>query len=163
LREDRVPMPRASIAPTATTGEAALESRATDSVWRTAWMELEARLSLPVLEAMLDGIESADPRLVQGVTHLPPLSLAPADAAPACGCLVGYGLWIGEGLRSIGEIDERVRQINRAVTNMPAVMGRVIDAWDGASSIDAARQLFRPVVRAALERRAGAEEGRVAA
>jgi hypothetical protein len=134
----------------AMTGEAKLEARATGG-WREAWPALEDHLSTAVLQAMLAGLEAEDVRLVQGITHLPTLATAPANAVPKCGCLVAYGLWIGEGLQTIGDIDERFSQVNRAVASAYRVFG----AWDASQDIAEARRLFLPVVRAAVRRRQG--------
>jgi hypothetical protein len=139
--------------PGATSGEARLEQAAKPG-WREAWPELEAKLSTAVLEAILAGLETNDPRMVQGITHLPTLATAPSNAPPTCGCLVGFGLWIGENLTTIGEVDGRFGEVNRSVP----VAYRVFLAWDGSQGIAEARKLFLPVVRAAVERRKKAAE-----
>jgi hypothetical protein len=130
-------------------GESRLEQLHAKPGWREAWEDLEPHLSTPVLSAMLAGLESNDARIVQGVTHQPSLARAPSNAPPECGCLVAFGLWVGEGLETIGQIDQRFSQVNRAVPTAYRVFG----AFDASQSIEEARRLFLPVVRAAVARR----------
>lgn len=75
--------------------------------WRKAWRDGVAPLmSERALEALRQGLAADDPALVQGATTVPPpvacVQYWPCEGA----CAVGYAGWKGEGLETVGEVEE---------------------------------------------------------
>ena len=75
--------------------------------WQKAWREgFVPFLSLPGLKALKQALQTDDNRLIQGVTPQP-APLQEFESRPVEGaCPVGYCGWQGEGLASVGEVEE---------------------------------------------------------
>jgi hypothetical protein len=75
--------------------------------WRKVWREgLEPLLSTGALEALRQGLLGDDARLVQGVTTTPTPLPAAEDWPVEAACALGYCGWQGEGLETVGEVEE---------------------------------------------------------
>jgi hypothetical protein len=75
--------------------------------WRKVWREgLAPLLSTGALEALCHALLADDPRLVQGVTTTPTPLPAAADLLVEAACALGYCGWQGEGLETVGEVEE---------------------------------------------------------
>lgn len=75
--------------------------------WRTVWRDGFAPvLSLMGLEALRDALEANDPRLTQGSTTTPPPLMCVQDWPVEAACALGYCGWQGEGLHTVGEVEE---------------------------------------------------------
>ena len=75
--------------------------------WRVVWRSGFAPLfSESALRALQKGLESDDPRLAQGCTTTPPPLLCVSDWAVEACCALGYGGWQGDGLTTVGEVEE---------------------------------------------------------
>jgi hypothetical protein len=75
--------------------------------WRMVWREGFAPvLSTSAVEALWQALRADDPRLTQGSTTTPPpLRCAQERAVEGC-CGIGYCGWKGEGLETVGEVDD---------------------------------------------------------
>lgn len=75
--------------------------------WRQVWREgFVPELSTAALEALREGLVSDDPRLQQGATTTPPPLLSLMDWSVEAACALGYCGWRGEGLRTVGQVEE---------------------------------------------------------
>src|SRR5579883_830765 len=75
--------------------------------WRKVWREGFAPvLSTESLEALADALERDDRRLTQGSTTTPPPLMCVQDWPCEGACALGYCGWHGEGLQSVGEVEE---------------------------------------------------------
>ncbi len=75
--------------------------------WKKCWREgFAPLLSVSGLEALLDALEADDPRLQQGATTTPPGLMCVQDWPVEAACPIGYSGWVGDGLESVGEVEE---------------------------------------------------------
>lgn len=79
--------------------------------WRHVWREgIAPLLSTPGLEALRDALAADDPRLIQGITVEPecPAGVDHAldERCPDAACAVAYCGWRGDGLETVGQLDE---------------------------------------------------------
>jgi hypothetical protein len=75
--------------------------------WRQVWREgFVPELSTAALEALREGLVTDDPRLQQGATTTPPPLLSLMDWAVEAACALGYCGWRGEGLKTVGQVEE---------------------------------------------------------
>lgn len=72
-------------------------------VWRAGIAPL---LSDEALAALASALTSDDPRLVQGVTTTPPPLMCVQDWDVEGACALGYCGWRGDGLQTVGEVEE---------------------------------------------------------
>ena len=75
--------------------------------WRKVWRDGVAPI-LPTagLEALREALANDAPRLAQGSTTTPPPLLCVQDWPVEAACALGFCGWQGEGLISVGEVDE---------------------------------------------------------
>ncbi len=75
--------------------------------WRNVWREGFAPvLSTPGLTALRDPLRGDDNRLTQGSTTTPPPLLCVQDWPCEGACALGFCGWQGEGLQTVGEVEE---------------------------------------------------------
>jgi hypothetical protein len=75
--------------------------------WRKVWRDAVAPLlSTPALEALKAALESDDARLIQGATSEPPPLGCVQDWPVTGACALGYCGWRGDGLQTVGEVEE---------------------------------------------------------
>src|SRR5215475_2752037 len=75
--------------------------------WRKVWREgVVPLLSTDSLEALRRGLLADDTRLVQGATTTPPPLPSVQDWPVEAACALGYCGWQGEGLGTVGEVEE---------------------------------------------------------
>lgn len=75
--------------------------------WRYCWRAGVAPcLSTQALVALRAALESDDPRLIQGSTTEPPPLACVQDWPCEAGCAIGFAGWQGEGLETVGEVNE---------------------------------------------------------
>ncbi len=75
--------------------------------WRHVWREaLAPLLSNEALAALERALRTDDKRLIQGGTTSPPPLQCLQDWPVEGACLIGYAGWVGEGLETVGEVDE---------------------------------------------------------
>ncbi len=76
-----------------------------------SWQEVFRRglaplLSTEALQACATALETDDPRLLQGATSTPPPLACVSDWPVEAACFVGFAGWQGEGLTTVGEVEE---------------------------------------------------------
>jgi hypothetical protein len=75
--------------------------------WRKVWREgVAPLLSVAGLEALRAALVQDDPRLHQGATTMPPPLPCVQDWPVEGACAVGFCGWQGEGLETVGEVEE---------------------------------------------------------
>ena len=75
--------------------------------WRKVWRNgLAPHLSTKGLQALKGGLERDDPALSQGCTTTPPPLHCVRDWPCEGACVVGYCAWKGDGLETVGEVEE---------------------------------------------------------
>lgn len=75
--------------------------------WRTVWRKAIApKLPNEALEALANALATDDQTLLQGVTTTPPPLQCVQDWECEGACAIGYCGWIGEGLTTVGEVEE---------------------------------------------------------
>lgn len=75
--------------------------------WRTVWRDGFAKI-LPVagLVALRTALEVDDPRLIQSATTTPPPLMCVQNWPVEAACALGFCGWQGEGLSTVGEVEE---------------------------------------------------------
>jgi hypothetical protein len=75
--------------------------------WRKVWREgLAPLVSTKGLQALKRGLLRDDGRLTQGATTVPPPMQCVLDWPVEGACVVGYSAWQGDGVETVGEIEE---------------------------------------------------------
>jgi hypothetical protein len=75
--------------------------------WRKVWRDgLAPHLSTAGLEALRRALLADDSRLVQGATTVPPPLMCVQDWPVEAACVLGYCGWQGDGLETVGEVEE---------------------------------------------------------
>jgi hypothetical protein len=75
--------------------------------WRMVWRQgFAPLLSTLGLESLRNALKADDLRLTQGSTTTPPPLLCVHDWPVEGACAVGYCGWQGEGLETVGEVEE---------------------------------------------------------
>lgn len=75
--------------------------------WRMVWRDGFAPvLSTGGLTALRDALRGDDHRLTQGSTTTPPPLMCVQDWPVEGACALGYCGWHGDGLQSVGEVEE---------------------------------------------------------
>jgi hypothetical protein len=75
--------------------------------WQKVWQDgVEPLLSIQGLEALHRGLLTDDARLLQGATTTPPPLACVQDWPVEGACALGYCGWVGDGLETVGEVEE---------------------------------------------------------
>jgi len=75
--------------------------------WRKVWRDgLAPVLSTKGLLALSDALAKDDPRLIQGATTTPPPFQCVLDWPCESADVIGFCAWQGDGLETIGEVEE---------------------------------------------------------
>src|SRR2546423_868213 len=74
--------------------------------WRKVWRTAAPLLSTSGLEALKKALVDDDPRLLQGATTSPPPLACVVDWPVEAACTLGYCGWQGDGLETVGEVEE---------------------------------------------------------
>ncbi len=124
--------------------------------WRKVWREgLAPMLSNNALHVLRHALLADDPRLVQGVTTTPtPLPAAMALDVEAA-CALGYCGWQGEGLHTVGEVEEFFARMCFAIdqrTGEPAGCRWFLNWFDETPREQMRQELIAEVDRALAER-----------
>ena len=76
-------------------------------LWAKIWRDgVEPLLTGEGLEALRQALVSDDGRLQQGVTTTPPPLMCVQDWPVEGACALGYCGWVGDGLETVGEVEE---------------------------------------------------------
>jgi hypothetical protein len=77
------------------------------TAWQKCWREgFAPQLSESALEALAVALLTDDPRLITGATTSPPPLQAVADWPVEAACPLGFALWQGEQLATVGQVEE---------------------------------------------------------
>ncbi len=75
--------------------------------WRKVWREgFAPLLSTTGLQALKRALREDDGRLLQGATTSPPPMMCVQDWPVEATCAIGFCAWQGEGLETVGEVEE---------------------------------------------------------
>lgn len=94
--------------------------------WLTAWRALTPHLTTRALEALERACETDSGELVQGVTCVPSIMQCPGGTVPCQACLIGYAGWRGEGLETIGEIEDYFARMTWKIDD---TIGKTCSRW----------------------------------
>ncbi len=131
--------------------------------WRKAWREgLAPQLSTAGLSALRKALLDDDPRLLQGATTAPPPLQCVQDWPVEGACSLGYCGWQGDGLETVGEVEE---YFARACFEADKRLGepaacRYFLNWFDETPRDEMRRQFLAEVNRALAHRLAAESQR---
>ena len=124
--------------------------------WKTVWREgFVPGLSTEGLESLRDALCKDDARVTQGSTTTPPPLMCVRDWPVEAACAVGFCAWQGEGLETVGEVEEYfARQCSDADRRLgePAACRHFLNWFDDASREEMRQQLLAEVERALAER-----------
>ena len=128
--------------------------------WRKVWREgLVPLLSTKGLEALKRGLLRDDGRLTQGATTTPPPMQCVLDWPVEGACVVGYCAWQGDGLETVGEVEEFFAKVCFEADQRlgePAAVRYFLN-WFDDTPRDEMRRLLLAEVNRALAQRAGAD------
>ncbi len=82
-----------------------------DEAWFLVWGKLAPMLSTPGLEALHKALMEDDQRLLQGATTQPPPLMCVQEWECEGACFIGFAGWQGDGLKTVGEVEEYFSQI----------------------------------------------------
>ena len=75
--------------------------------WRKTWRDgIEPLVTTEGLQALRRALTVDDPRLLQGATSSPPPLACVQDWPIEGACALGYCGWQGDGLETVGEVEE---------------------------------------------------------
>lgn len=124
------------------------------SQWQEAW-RVGFAPSLPTsgLEALRDALRADDPRLKQGATTVPPPLQCVQDWPVEAACAVGFCGWQGDGLNTVGEVEEFFARVCFEADlrlGHPGHCRQFLNAWD-----DTPRSTILPLMLAEVEAELG--------
>jgi hypothetical protein len=126
-------------------------------VWQKAWREALSRiLSTPALEALQKALQADDSRLIQQATTMPPPLQSVIDWPVEGACAIGYCGWQGDGLETVGEVEEYFARVCFEVDNHfnePAACRWFLNWFDETPRAQMIHQLLPEVCRTLEERR----------
>jgi hypothetical protein len=127
--------------------------------WRECFREgLAPLLSTAALQALRDALQRDDPALCQRATTIPPpMPFATEWPCEGC-CLLGYAGWRGEGLTTVGEVEEFFVRMCWEIDQRlgePAACQYLLNAFDAWDRPEMIAHLF-PEVELALAARTDA-------
>jgi hypothetical protein len=130
--------------------------------WRKVWREgLAPLLSVAGLEALRAALVQDDQRLQQGATTTPPPLQCVQDWPVEGACAVGFCGWQGEGLETVGEVEEFFARMCFEIDQRlgePAGCRWFLNWFDETPRDEMRRQLLAEVNRS-LAQRKGSDPG----
>ena len=124
--------------------------------WRKVWREgLVPLLSTKGLEALKQALQRDDERLTQGATTTPPPMQCVLDWPVEGACVVGYCAWQGDGLETVGEVEETFARVCFEADQRlgePAAVRYFLNWYDDTPRDEMRKQLLAEVERALQER-----------
>ena len=130
---------------------------------------MEPLLTTEGLSALAQALRSDDGRLVQGATTTPPPLMCVQDWPCEGACALGYCGWVGDGLETVGEVEEFFARMCFEIDSRlgePAGCRWFLNWYDETPRDDMRRELLNEVTRALTARAdggRGAVSGTVAA
>jgi hypothetical protein len=129
--------------------------------WRKVWREgVEPLLSTEGLDALRRALVQDDARLLQGSTTTPPPLLCVQDWPVEAACALGYCGWQGDGLETVGEVEEFFARMCFAIDQRlgePAGCRWFLNWFDETPRDEMRRLLLGEVMHALTERRLAEE------
>lgn len=124
--------------------------------WRKVWREgIAPSLSTTGLTALRRALQVDDDRLLQGATTSPPPLMAVQEWPVEACCVIGYCAWQGEGLDTIGEVEEFFAQTCREADERlgePAICRHFLNWYDDTPRAAMRFALLEEVQRTLAER-----------
>jgi hypothetical protein len=124
--------------------------------WRKVWREgLVPLLSTKGLEALKRGLLRDDARLTQGATTTPPPMQCVLDWPVEGACVVGYCAWQGDGMETVGEVEETFARVCFEADQRlgePAAVRYFLNWYDDTPRDEMRKQLLAEVERALADR-----------
>src|SRR5436305_828989 len=124
--------------------------------WRKVWREgLVPLLSTKGLQALKRGLLRDDGRLTQGSTTTPPPMQCVLDWPVEGACVVGYCAWQGDGLETVGDVEEFFARVCFEADQRlgePAAVRYFLNWYDDTPRDEMRRQLLAEVNRTLAER-----------
>ncbi|MFO0809225.1 MAG: hypothetical protein U0746_11410 [Gemmataceae bacterium] len=124
--------------------------------WRKVWRDgLAPVLSTAGLKSLRKALSKDDVRLTQGSTTTPPPLQCVLDWPCEGACVVGYCGWQGDGLETVGEVEEFFARCCFEADNRlgePAAVRYFLNWFDDNPRDDVRRLLLAEVDRALAER-----------
>ena len=117
--------------------------------WRKVWRDgVAPLLSVDALEALREGLERDDIHLTQGVTTRPLVDNGNGEEQCQGACVLGYCGWQGEGLDTIGRVEEFFArmcfEIDKSLGE-PAGCRWFLNWWDESPRDEVRRELLAEV------------------
>jgi hypothetical protein len=129
--------------------------------WRKVWRDGVAHhLSTAALSALASGLQIADARMVQGATCSPPPLQCCAEWPIESACPLGFGLWQGDGLQTVGQLEEAFAvlcQKSDESLGEPAAIRWLLNWLDDSPRETVRQQLLEEVHRSLAHRNGPAE------
>jgi hypothetical protein len=126
--------------------------------WRKVWREgLAPLLSTQSVGVLRKALASDDSRLMQGATTTPPPLSCVQDWPVEAACVIGYCGWQGEGLQTVGEVEEFFARVCFEVDQRlgePAGCRWFLNWFDDTPREEAVRLLLAEVNRTLAQRQA---------
>src|SRR3954449_2563359 len=134
--------------------------------WRLVWRGgVVPGLSTCGLESLRDALRGDDPRLTQGSTTTPPPLMCVQDWPVEAACALGFCGWGGDGLETVGEVEEFFARMCFEVDQRlgePAACRWFLNWYDETPRDEMRRELLAEVQRAIVARAdGGADKGMV--
>ena len=130
--------------------------------WRKVWREgLAPLLPTAGLEALRRALTTDDARLLQGATTSPPPLQCVQDWPVEAACVIGYCGWQGEGLVTVGEVEEFFARMCFEVDQRlgePAACRWLLNWFDETPRDEVCRALGAEVSRTLAQRLGAGEE-----
>ena len=127
--------------------------------WRKVWREgVEPLLTTEGLSALAQALRSDDGRLVQGATTTPPPLMCVQDWPCEGACALGYCGWVGDGLETVGEVEEFFARMCFEIDQRlgePAACRWFLNWYDETPRDEMRRELLAEVTRALVARADG--------
>ena len=128
--------------------------------WRRVWREgLAPQLSSTGLQALQTALIQDDQRLLQGTTCYPPLLDALRDREVEGTCAIGFCAWQGDGLVSVGQVEEHFQRVCDAadtVFSEPAACRYFLNWYDDTPREEMRQELLAEVALTLRDRLASA-------
>jgi hypothetical protein len=127
--------------------------------WALIWRRgIAPQLSIASLKALRDALAADDRRLIQGMTCIP-IPIEAVREMPIQGaCALGYAAWKGEGLRTVGELQDRFETISSECSNLtgdPEAVRWFLNRFDDWDRKEMLENLLPEVERGLARRKEG--------
>lgn len=124
--------------------------------WRNTWRQgIAPLLSTPSLEVLRQALVKDDLRLMQGSTTSPPPLQCVQDWPVEAACALGYCGWRGDGLETVGEVEEYFARMCFEIDQLlgePAACRWFLNWFDDTPRQEMRRELLVEVQRSLAER-----------